>query len=105
MNNLNHLENLVRLWAQDRGIYEHSTPQAQTLKAMSELGELADNILKGRHEAAKDDIGDVIVCLINVAAMTGTNLSECLQQAWDDIKDRKGRMMPGGAFVKEGDDG
>lgn len=105
MNNLNHLENLVRMWAQQRGIYEHSTPQAQTLKAMSEMGELADNILKGRHEAAKDDIGDVIVCLINVASMTGTNLSECLQKAWDDIKDRKGRMVPGGAFVKEGDNG
>lgn len=103
MNNLNHLENLVQMWAQQRGIYEHSTPQAQTLKAMSELGELADNILKGRYDAAKDDIGDVIVCLINVAAMTGTNLSECLQKAWDDIKDRRGRMVPGGAFVKEGD--
>ena len=101
MNNLNHLENLVRTWSQSRGIYEHSTPQAQTLKAVSEMGELADNILKGRDVC--DDIGDVIVCLINVAAMTETNLSECLQKAWDDIKDRKGRMVPGGAFVKEGD--
>lgn len=103
MNNLNHLENLVRMWAKARGIYEHSTPQAQTLKAVSEMGELADNILKGRD--VRDDIGDVIVCLINVAAMQGTNLSECLQKAWDDIKDRKGRMVPGGAFVKENDDG
>lgn len=101
MNNLNHLENLVRIWAQARGVYEHSTPQAQTLKAMSELGELTDNILKGRD--VRDDIGDVIVCLINVAAMKETNLSECLHLAWNEIKDRKGRMVPGGAFVKEGD--
>lgn len=103
MNNLNHLENLVRMWAQSKGIYQHSTAQAQTLKAVSEMGELADNVLKGRD--VRDDIGDVIVCLINVAALEGTNLSECLQKAWDDIKDRKGRMVPGGAFVKEGDDG
>lgn len=101
MNNLNHLENLVRMWAQARGIYEHSTPQAQTLKAVSEMGELADNIIKGRD--VRDDIGDVIVCLINLAAMQGTNLGECLQIAWEDIKDRKGRMVPGGAFVKESD--
>ena len=95
------LEYMVRRWAQDRGIYDHSTPQAQVLKAVSEMGELADNILKGRD--VRDDIGDVVVCLINVAAMQETNLSECLQKAWDDIKDRKGRMVPGGAFVKEGD--
>lgn len=97
------LEYLVRQWAEARGIYEHSTPQAQTLKAVSEMGELADNIIKGRD--VRDDIGDVIVCLILLAAMTETNLSECLQLAWDEIKDRKGRMVPGGAFVKDGDHG
>lgn len=102
MNDLNDLEILVRAWSTERGIYEHSTPQAQTLKAMSEMGELADNVLKGRD--VRDDIGDVIVCLINVAALSGTNLTECLQKAWDDIKDRKGRMVEGGAFVKEEDD-
>lgn len=101
MNNLNDLELLVRAWSEARDIYKHSNPQAQTLKAVSELGELADNILKGRD--VRDDIGDVIVCLINVAALSGTNLSECLQKAWDDIKDRKGRMVEGGVFVKEED--
>lgn len=101
---LNELETKILAWAEARGILENSTPQAQTLKAVSEMGELADNILKGRHEAVRDDIGDVIVCLINVAAMIGTDLDTCLQTAWDDIKDRKGRMIPGGAFVKEGDE-
>jgi len=100
---LEELEIFIRHWAEDRGIYDHSTPEAQTLKAVSEMGELADNILKGRHDAAKDDIGDIVVCLINVAAMLGTDLNECLQVAWDEIKDRKGRMVPGGAFVKDSD--
>jgi NTP pyrophosphatase (non-canonical NTP hydrolase) len=98
------LEQRVVQWSDDRGIIEHSTPAAQTLKAMSEMGELADNILKHRHLAARDDIGDILVCLINVAAMTGTNLTQCLAIAYDEIKDRKGRMVPGGAFVKESDE-
>lgn len=93
------LEQSVRGWAEERGIYKHSSAQAQTLKAVSEMGELADNVLKGAN--VKDDIGDVVVCLINVAALSGTSLEECLQVAWEDIKDRKGTMVPGGAFVKE----
>lgn len=105
MHTLDQLETLVRAWAAERGIYEHSTPQAQTLKAVSEMGELADNILKGRHEAAKDDLGDLVVCLINVAALTNTSLRECLQVAYNDIKNRKGKMVIGGAFIKEGDEG
>lgn len=151
----------VERWAEARGIYEHSTPLAQALKAVSEVGELADAVIKGDREALKDAIGDVAVCLVNVARMTGMpvtvvdfdfegtpykgsngvaaliafqvgeiatdlafgggssihsfdglrhlaalnglTLEECCVTAWDEIKDRKGRMVPGGAFVKEGD--
>ena len=59
----------VEQWAQDRGIYEHSTALAQCLKAVSELGELADHAIKGDRDAMKDDIGDIAVCLVNVAKM------------------------------------
>lgn len=95
------LEQKIIQWSTDRGIIQHSTPAAQTLKAVSEMGELADNIIKGRHEAARDDIGDIIVCLVNVAHMIGSDVEECLGVAWNDIKDRKGRMVAGGAFVKD----
>jgi NTP pyrophosphatase (non-canonical NTP hydrolase) len=88
-------------WAAERGILEHSTPQAQTLKAVSEIGELADNIIKGRYDAARDDIGDVVVCLVLLSEMIGTDIESCLEEAWHEIKDRKGRMVPGGAFVKD----
>lgn len=99
------LEQKIIQWSKDRGIIQHSTPAAQTLKAVSEMGELADNILKGRHDAARDDIGDIIVCLVNVAHMIGTDLEECLGESWNAIKDRKGRMLAGGAFVKDSDNG
>lgn len=95
------LEQKVIEWAEDRGIIAHSTPQAQALKAVSEMGEVADAVIKGDRDALIDGIGDVMVCLINLAHMSGTDLEECLEAAWDEIKDRKGFMVPGGAFVKE----
>ena len=48
----------------------------------------------------KDDIGDCLVILINIAARNKTNLQECLEVAYNDIKDRKGRMIDG-IFVKD----
>lgn len=99
------LEQKIIQWSTDRGIIQHSTPSAQALKAFAEMGEFADHVLHADKEKIKDDIGDVIVCLINVAHMMGTDLDECLSVAYNDIKDRKGRMVPGGAFVKDSDNG
>ena len=98
---MNELGLKVIQWADERGIYEHSTTQAQALKAVSEMGEVADAVIKGDHATLVDGIGDVMVCLINLAHMSGTGLEECLEAAWAEIKDRKGQMVPGGAFVKE----
>lgn len=95
------LEKNIIKWAEDLGIYEHSTPQAQALKAVSEMGEVADAVIKGDRDSLKDGIGDVVVCLINLAHMEGLDLEECLRSAWEEIKDRRGKMVPGGAFVKE----
>jgi hypothetical protein len=33
--------------------------------------------------------------------MSGLDINECCESAWIEIKDRKGRMVAGGAFVKE----
>lgn len=91
----------VERWATERGIYEHSTLHAQTLKAASEMGELCDAIAKGDMEAAIDGIGDTLVTLVNVAYMRGVSMEECMSAAWGAIKDRKGRMSPSGAWIKE----
>ena len=64
------------------------------------MGELSDNICKGKDIA--DDIGDMIVVLINIAERNNLTIAQCLSKAWYDIKDRKGRMVDG-IFVKEGD--
>lgn len=143
----------VQQWATERGIYEHSTPEAQLMKALSELGELADAIIQGDKDGIKDGVGDIAVCLVNsvkmsdddlywdesgcnesdrvalgetakeigdvlssgfyldfnlcisylydIAVNNGFTINECFEQAWNEIKDRKGRMVPGGAFVKD----
>ena len=67
---------------------------------MQELGELSDSVCKGKD--IKDDIGDMLVVMLNITTRNGITLSECLARAWDDIKDRKGKMVDG-IFVKEED--
>ena len=91
----------VQEWAAARGIYAHSNARAQLLKAFSEMGELADAELKWDGLAARDAVGDVLVCLINFCAMRNLDITDCLSAACGEIKDRKGRMVPGGAFVKD----
>lgn len=88
-------------WANDRKIIQNGNILAQGLKLVSEVGELADNLAKGRD--TKDDIGDCIVVLNNLIQMQGYTLEQCLEQAWGDIKDRKGYMNEHGVFIKEGD--
>lgn len=99
------IDRLVALtlgWARDRNLIDGSDSKSQLLKTMSELGELADAINKRRPTEIKDGIGDVLVTLIIVAAQEGLTLGECLEAAYAEIKDRKGRMV-NGVFIKEGD--
>lgn len=96
------LEDAVIDWAEDRGIFSHSTPEAQLLKAVSEMGELADAHIKRDHESQVDAVGDVLVCLINYCAFLDLTPTQCLERAYRVIRDRKGHMVAGGAFVKEG---
>lgn len=87
-------------WHHDRNLIDGSTDKDQFLKLMQEAGELSDSICKGKD--VSDDIGDMLVVLINIATRNDLGLYECLAKAWDDIKDRKGLMVDG-IFVKESD--
>ena len=90
-------------WAADRQIITHSDAKAQALKLVSEVGELADAIIKNDEAGVIDGIGDCTVVLIILAKLSGLTLPVCLAAAYEEIKDRKGHMTPGGAFKKEGD--
>ena len=87
-------------WAEARRIIPNSTPETQLLKAVSEMGELADATIKKDKEDVIDAVGDVMVCLVNYCALQDINLVDCMQVAYDQIKNRKGTLMPNGVFVK-----
>lgn len=98
--NLDNLISKIANWHYDRNLIEGSTDQAQFVKLAEELGELAGNIARGKSVA--DDIGDMLVILTNIAERNKLTLTQCALTAWEDIKDRKGRMVDG-VFIKETD--
>lgn len=116
-------------WHHDRNLIAGATNDAQFGKLLEEMMELymtlnpnvepdvavggvklhLENLLaKGRIKKApegksvKDDIGDCIVVLVNIAEREQVTIQECVETAWEDIKDRKGKMI-NGVFVKEAD--
>lgn len=93
-----YLIDLIIQWHHDRNLIEGSTDKDQTLKLLQELGELSDNVCKGKDIA--DDLGDMLVVMINIMVRNNLSITECLREAYNDIKDRKGKMIDG-IFVKE----
>lgn len=85
-------------WHHARNLIDGATDKDQLAKLIQEVGELSDNICKGNNVA--DDIGDIMVILINIAERNGLSMTQCLATAYDDIKDRKG-VMRDGIFIKE----
>jgi NTP pyrophosphatase (non-canonical NTP hydrolase) len=96
-----HVEMRIIQWAEARKIIPNSTPEVQLLKAMSELGELADATIKNDKESIVDGVGDVMVCLINYCALQDLNLVDCMEVAYDQIKNRRGTLLPNGVFQKD----
>ena len=101
MRSFQQLELDIIRWAEARRIIPNATPTSQLLKAVSEMGELADAEGKQDLPAIKDAIGDVMVCLINYCALRDISITHCLELAYDEIKDRRGTLMPDGTFVKQ----
>lgn len=91
----------IRTWAFVRGLDE-SNPRDQFIKLQEETGEIAAAILKDKPEELKDGIGDAFVVLTILAMQLGTSVEECALLAYDEIKDRKGKLQ-NGTFVKESD--
>jgi len=122
---INELEKLIRVWGVERNITQDGgcTPQDQISKLIEELAECVSTL--GKIEQKKwhlyganaydveqaydemveleqklcDDYGDMIVCIIQAMRLSGTDMIECLNQSWNEIKDRKG-YMKNGKFIK-----
>ena len=92
--------NVIR-WSEARGIIPNSTSLAQYKKAQEEMHELEAALINRDRAGIIDGLGDVLVCLINVAALEDLDLTHCLESAYQEIKDRKGYMNKEGIFVKD----
>ena len=90
---------LIREWAEERGIYESGDAKTQYVKLMEEAGEVGRAILKDDTEEIKDGIGDMVVVLTNLAELSGLTIEECIESAYEVISKRKGKMI-NGTFVK-----
>lgn len=93
-------ENDVINWAVERGLTVPENAKSQLLKTLEELGEVSRALLKDKQEDFVDGVGDVLVTLIILCKIKGVNLEQCLEQAWNEIKNRKGRTVDG-TFIKE----
>ena len=91
----------VEEWSKAKGL-DKAESSKQFLKVMEECGEVASALARGQEEELKDGIGDVIVTLIILAQQQGLTVEECLQTAYDEIKNRTGKMVDG-VFVKSED--
>ena len=101
MNTLDELILKVEEWAKARGL-DKAESSKQFCKVIEECGEIASALVRGQREELKDGIGDVIVTLIILAQQQGLTVEECLAFAYDEIKNRTGKMV-NGVFVKQSD--
>lgn len=93
---------LIRIWAEDKGIYDKGNSKTQYLKLMEEAGELAEALLKEDKAEIQDAIGDMIVVLTSIAKFEDLKVEDCIQSAYNVIAKRTGKMV-NGTFVKDAD--
>src|SRR5690625_778056 len=93
--------NKIKQWAMDKDLHT-ADPNKQVLKLGEEFGELCEGMAKNRTDDVKDAIGDMYVVMTILSMQLGFFVDECVYQAYNEIKDRKGKMI-NGVFVKEED--
>lgn len=105
-NTFSELITKINHWADERNI-KQADPNIQWMRVTEEVGEIRDVLLKPTkftepQAALKDAIGDTLVTIIVLAHQLDLDVTECLSIAYEEIKNRKGKMI-NGTFVKEDD--
>ena len=91
----------VKKWGAERGITD-GDPSRQLNKLTEELGELAEGFNKKVPEQIEDSLGDMFVVMTLFAEQNGLYIVDCIQSAYETIKDREGKTVDG-VFVKSED--
>lgn len=98
---MNLLTDLIEDWARNKDL-DQAQPEKQMLKLMEEVGELAQGLAKDNLDQVVDSIGDVYVVLTILSMQLGLDIRDCVEEAYEEIKGRQGRMV-NGVFVKQED--
>lgn len=96
---INDLTVRINAWFEEKGLKD---PIMQYAKLNEEVGEMAHELTRGNKDTdkMKDAIGDTFVTLVGMAHHLGLDLSECINMAYQTIRNRKGKVVEG-SFVKE----
>ena len=106
------LEASVLRWAKDKDLVHEENAEAQFMKFIEEAFEFRYEMERYKRDVgemkrlsldkAKVEMGDIFVTLIILCEQIGIDPEECLELAYEKIKDRKGKTLHG-TFVKEED--
>lgn len=98
---MNELTKLIEVWAEIRNL-TNADPAKQIIKLGEEYGELCEAFNKGNHDALIDSIGDIYVVIVILSKQLGLRVDECVNAAYEEIKNRTGSTI-NGVFVKSSD--
>ena len=120
---LESLTGAIHQWGREREIHRHGDLAAQAEKLVEEAQETlaaapavtaAHRNLEASHSYVAsldayntaykpfiDGIGDTFVVLVQLCAIAGVTLEDCVEAAYEEIRDRKGHLNEDGVFVKE----
>ena len=91
----------VEQWFVDRNLHTLNGA-GQLTKLTEEVRELEDAFISDDRAEEIDAVGDILVVLIGYCMQRNLDIQECLASAYEEIKDRKGKVIDG-VFVKEAD--
>lgn len=91
----------IRKWIHDRNL-QTATTQSQLVKLGEEFGELCAGIARDDDPIIEDSLGDMFVVMMVIAEIKGFEIDDCIKSAYEEIKDRKGKLV-NGVFIKEED--
>lgn len=98
---MNELTDRIETWFEQRNLHT-ADPRMQLLKLGEEFGELCQGFTKKRPEEMQDAVGDMYVVLVGFCKQNGFSMESCVHGAYNEIKDRKGKLI-NGIFIKEED--
>lgn len=101
MNELTFKVKQIEQWAIDRNLHT-ADPNKQMLKLGEEYGELCAGMARNNGALVMDSVGDMFVVMTILCLQLGISFETCIASAYDEIKDRKGRLV-NGVYVKESD--